>query len=249
MDRKGNTLTKNLLATLFWVAVWHILAVSMGNTLLLPTPVQVVKRLWELMAMESFWKTAVMSIGRILMGAVAALVLGVVLAVMTTTSSLLQALVEPLMTAVQATPVASITILVLIWLERDYVPVLICAMMILPVVWNNVCVGIRTTDPKLLEMAKVYRLGKIQILRRIYVPSVMPYFRAACSSGLGLGWKAGIAAEVLTVPKASIGKMISESKLYLMTEELFAWTLVVVVLSLLLQKIMLRILGGRKGRA
>ena len=73
----------------------------------------------------------------------------------------------------------------------------------------------------------------------------MPFFRTSCISALGLGWKAGIAAEVLTVPKASIGRMISESKLYLLTEELFAWTLAVVLLSLLLQKLMLVLMKGR----
>ena len=144
---------------------------------------------------------------------------------------------------------ASFAILVLIWLQRDLVPVLICAMMVLPVVWSNVCTGIRETDGQLLELAKVYHLPRMRVLRRIYVPSVMPYFRAACSGALGLGWKAGIAAEVLTVPKASIGRMISESKLYLLTEELFAWTLTVIVLSLLLQTIILRLLRGRDRHA
>ena len=95
----------------------------------------------------------------------------------------------------------------------------------------------------------MYRLPRLRILRRIYVPSVMPFFRMACSSALGLGWKAGIAAEVLTVPRNSIGRMISESKLYLMTEELFAWTLAVVVLSLLLQKGMLYLLKRREDHA
>jgi len=129
------------------------------------------------------------------------------------------------------------------------VPVLICGMMVLPVVWNSVSTGIRVTDPQLLEMAKVYRLSRLQTLRRIWIPSVMPFFRTACSSSIGLGWKAGIAAEVLTVPKHSIGRMIADSKLYLMTEELFASTLVVIVLSLLLQRIMLRLLQGRNGHA
>ena len=149
----------------------------------------------------------------------------------------------------RATPVASFAILVLIWLDRDFVPVLICVMMVLPVIWNSVESGIRMTDAQLLEMAKVYRLPRLRVLRRIWIPAVLPYFRAACSSALGLGWKAGIAAEVLTVPKASIGRMISESKLYLMTEDLFAWTLTVVILSLLLQRIMLRLLQGRAGHA
>lgn len=240
---------KKLLATLFWVAAWHILAVILENPLLLPTPLRVLRRLGELALTVSFWEITAVSIGRILLGAGAAMLLGVVLAVMTTSSSLLEALVSPVMTAVQATPVASITILVLIWLERDWVPVLICGMMVLPVVWNNVCAGIRATDVQLLELAKVYRLPRGRLVRRIYVPSVMPYFRAACGSALGLGWKAGIAAEVLTVPRSSIGRMISEAKLYLLTEELFAWTLAVVLLSLLLQRIMLRILAGRDTHA
>lgn len=249
MSGQGKAFVKNLLATLFWVAAWHILAVSMDNFLLLPTPVQVLRRLWELTGTGEFWQITAVSIGRILLGAASAMVLGVVLAVLTTASPVADALIAPVMTVIQATPVASFAILVLIWLQRDLVPVLICAMMVLPVVWSNVCAGIRETDGQLLEMAKVYRLPKGRILSRIYVPSVLPYFRAACSSALGLGWKAGIAAEVLTVPKASIGRMISESKSYLLTEDLFAWTLAVVVLSLLIQKAILGILKGRARHA
>jgi len=165
--------------------------------------------------------------------------------VVTSVSSLADMLTAPAMTAIQATPVASFAILVLIWLNRDFVPVLICMLMVLPVIWNSVSAGIRMTDPQLLEMAKVYRLSFMLRLRRIWVPSVLPYFRAACINALGLGWKAGIAAEVLTVPKLSIGRMISEGKLYVMTEDMFAWTLTVVILSILLQKWMLRLLNRR----
>lgn len=249
MRQRGIPFVKNLLATLFWVAAWHILAVFMENPMLLPTPAQVLRRLGELMVTASFWQTTAVSIGRILLGAASAMVLGVFLAVLTTASPLAEALVSPVMTVIQATPVASFSILVLIWLERDLVPVLICAMMVLPVVHSNVCAGIRAADVQLLEMAKLYRLPRLRVLRRIYVPTVLPYFRAACSSALGLGWKAGIAAEVLTVPRASIGRMISESKLYVMTEDMFAWTLTVVVLSLLLQKAMLHLIRGRESHA
>ncbi len=244
---RGKGFVKNLLATLFWVAAWHILALLLGNPLLLPTPGMVLRRMGQLAATASFWQTTAASIGRILLGAGGAMVLGAALAVLTTASPLADALTDPVMTVGKAAPVASFSILVLLWLKRDLVPVLICAMMVLPVVWSNVCEGIRATDPQLLEMANVYRLPKLRILRRIWLPSVLPYFRAACTSALGLGWKAGIAAEVLTVPEHSIGRMISESKLYWMTEDLFAWTLLVVLLSLLLQKIVLGLLKeGRK---
>ena len=246
---RNKRLLKNLLATLFWVAAWHILALLWDNFLLLPTPFQVLKRAWALMQTGQFWQITAVSIGRIVLGAVFAMSLGVVLAIICSASSLADALVAPVMTAIQAAPVASFAILVQLWIDRDFVPVLICAMMVLPVVWSNVCTGIRQTDRQLLEMAKVYRLGRFQILRRIYIPSVLPYFQAACSSALGLGWKAGIAAEVLTVPSLSIGKMIAESKLYILTEDLFAWTLVVVLLSLILQKIALRLISGRNRHA
>ena len=236
-------------ALIFWLAVWYLAALWVNNPLLLPTPVDVLRRLGQLAITASFWQITFTSIGRILLGVVSGVALGVGLAVLTSISRIAEMLVAPAMTAMQATPVASFAILVLIWVDRDFVPVLICAMMVLPVIHGSVSTGIRMTDPKLLEMAKVSRLPKLRILRRIYVPSVMPFFRTSSVSALSLGWKAGIAAEVLTVPKASIGRMLSEGKLYVMTEDMFAWTVTIVVLSLLLQRLMLRLMKGREGHA
>ena len=147
------------------------------------------------------------------------------------------------MTVVKSTPVASFAILVLVWLPRDLVPVCISALMVLPVVWANVCAGIRGTDASLLELARVFRLGRWRVFRRIYLPSVLPGFAAACRSAVGFGWKAGIAAEVLTVPRESMGRMIYESKYYLQTEDLFAWTLAVILLSLAIERLLLLALG------
>ena len=249
MIRQKQPKVNGIPALVFWTAVWYLAAKVMDNPLLLPDPIRVLRCLGAMVVTSAFWQNAAVSMLRILLGVGCAVLLGTVLAVLSGKSRLLHGLIAPAMTAMQATPVASITILVLIWVNRDYVPVLICAMMGLPIVWSSVSSGIRMTDPQLLEMAKVYRLSRLKVLQRIYIPSVRPYFLAACSSGLGLGWKAGVAAEVLTVPKASIGRMISESKLYLMTEELFAWTLTVVVLSLLLQKLMLLVLNRRDRHA
>lgn len=240
---------KNLLVVLFWAAVWHILALSLNNPLLLPTPLQVLERLGTLASTAAFWKTTLISLGRMLLGITSGILLGVVLAILSTKISLVHTVISPLITAIQASPVASFSVLVLIWIDRDYVPVLICCLMVFPVVWSNVCTGIRGIDPQLLEVAKAYRLPRGRIFRRITVPSVMPHFRTGCSNALGLGWKAGVAAEVLTVPKNSIGKMISEAKLYLETTDLFAWTLAVIVLSLVLQKLMLMLFSGRDRHA
>ena len=91
-------------------------------------------------------------------------------------------------------------------------------------------------------MAEVYQFGIAKTIRRIYLPSIMPYFTAACTTGMGLAWKAGVAAEVLANTKRSIGGNIYNAKIYIETADLFAWTAVVIVISVLLEKLMMRLM-------
>ncbi len=226
---------RKLLIILFWLAVWALAAAGVNTPLLLPDPVSVFVRIFTLAGTSAFWNITALSLLRITAGIVFATVLGVMLALVTTASPFLRELLSPILTVIKVTPVASFIILVLIWLSRDFVPAVISAMMVLPVVWNNVSTGLRNMDRSLLEMAAMYRVPKLTRAKRIVIPSVMPYFLSAVQTSIGIGWKAGIAAEVLTVPMLSIGKMIYESKLYLETLDLFAWTVVVVCISLLLE--------------
>lgn len=235
MNKRG----AGILAILFWFGVWAVLAAAVSKPLLLPSPAGVFVRLAGLIRRPDFWGIIAGSIGSIMLGILCAGLLGIVLSVLTCRFSLLDTLLSPLLTVVKSTPVASFIILVLIWIGRDYVPTVISGLMVLPVVWNNVSAGIRGIDGDLLELASMYRLRPVVKLRRLYVPSVMPHFLSAVKTAVGIGWKAGIAAEVLTVPVGTIGKMIYESKLYLETTDLFAWTLTVVVISLFIEKIII----------
>ena len=232
----------------FWLLVWALAAAAVGQELLLPSPVQAARELIGLARMPDFWLTIGRSVLRVLTGILSAVCLGVGLAFLTHKSAVMNALFSPVMTLVKSTPVASFIILALVWLGRSVVPVFISALMVLPVVWANVSAGLKGIDPQLLELARVYGLPRGRVLRRITWPSVLPHLRAALRSALGLGWKAGIAAEVLTVPPYSIGKRIYEAKLYLETTELFAWTAAVILVSLLIENLLLRLTDsfGRK---
>lgn len=234
---RHSRILRPLLSVLFWIVLWQGLALILGKPLLLPAPLEVIRRLAELIVTAEFWRYTSMSLSRVLGGVLSAMVLGVLLAVISCKSRMLDALFTPLMTIIKSSPVASFVILVLIWIPRSYVPILISSLMVLPVIWSNVSAGIRQTDRQLLELAEVYQLSGIKTIKRIYIPSVLPHFRSACRAALGMGWKAGIAAEILTMPRESIGRMIYESKLYLQTTDLFAWTLLVIVLSLALEKL------------
>lgn len=231
--------TKNLIVLLFWLLVWQAGAMLLNKPLLLPTPIAVIGRLSQLVLSEAFWGICLVSLGRILLGVVCAVALGVLLALATNRSRVLESLFTPLITVIKSTPVASFIILLILWIGRDILPSVIVVLMALPVVWSNVSTGITSTDPLLLEMAKLFCFSRWKRLRRVYIPSVMPHFLAACRSTLGLAWKAGVAAEVLTVPAVSIGKMLYESKLYWETLDLFAWTLVVIICSLIIEKVLI----------
>ena len=242
---------RTLAVVLFWLLIWQLAAALAGQELLLPSPLRVARELIRLAGGAEFWLTVAQSIRRVLTGIASAVLLGILLALLTHKSALLRALLSPVMTLVKSTPVASFIILALVWLGRDVVPPVIAALMVLPVVWANVSQGLDGIDPQLLELAQVFRLPRGRVFRRITLPSVLPHLRAALCSALGLGWKAGVAAEILTVPARSIGKRIYEAKIYLETTELFAWTAAVVLLSLVIERLLLRLVGriGKKGGA
>ena len=244
-------LKRFLLALVFWLGLWFLLSLLIDQELLLPSPWQVLCRLSTIAGTGAFWVMTGNSILRVLCGILSAAILGVLLALLSHHSALAHTLLSPLMTLVKSTPVASFIVLALVWIGRDSVPVFITGLIVLPVVWGNISAALSGVDAKLLELAAVYRMPRLRVFRRITLPSILPFFRAALSTSLGLGWKAGIAAEVLTVPRESVGRMIYESKLYLETTDLFAWTATVIVLSLLIERGLLTLIqrpGKRRGR-
>ena len=226
---------KVLLPVVFWGVVWQMAAAAVGKELLLPGPGLVLGRLVELAGTAVFWQTAGATLMRVFGGLLAGVALGAGLAGCTFAVPVLDWVLSPAVKLIRATPVASFILLLWLWVETGKVPGVISCLMVLPVVWGNVVKGLAETDPQLLELAGAYGFGRWKTVRLVYVPSALPYFANGCRTALGLAWKAGVAAEALCLPKAAIGTQVYFSKLYLETADLFAWTLVVVGLSFLLE--------------
>lgn len=238
-----------LFAALFWLFVWWLISVFVGSPLLLPEPLTVLRRLWDLLLTASFWSTVVLSIGRILLGILTATLLAIPVAVASAKIPLLEILFRPLMTAIRATPVAAFIILLWLWVGGDYVPTIITVLIVLPVVAKNLEAGIRSVDPALLEACKVFRIPTWKRFLVLDIPSVSPFFRAALQTAVGLGWKAGIAAEIIVRPARAIGRMISDAKYEFDYVDIFAWTLAVVILSVLIEHLLSSLLSRVLGKA
>ena len=223
-------------AVLFWIAVWQFASIRIGKEVLLASPLRVCETLFFLIRQSDFWQTILSSFGRIAGGFLSATLIGVVMAVAASKYDLIRLLLGVPMHLIKAVPVASFIILVLLWAGSRTLSVVISFLMVVPVIYTNTLQGIRQTDKKMLEMANVFRFRWRHTVRMIYLPDVLPYFSGACSVGMGLAFKSGIAAEVIGLPTGSIGEKLYQAKIILSTGEVLAWTAVIVLVSLLFER-------------
>ena len=236
-------LLRAVLCFVFWLSVWQILSMVLARPTVLPTPFAVLRKLWELMGTKAFYLDCLYSLTRIFAGLFFGIFAGVLLASLCSASGIFEGVFSPAVSVIKATPIASIIILMLFILEKSSVPMVAAMLMALPIVFSNVRKGISSVPTELREVADVFGFGFGKRLRYCILPSVLPYFSAACRSSLGIAWKAGIAAEVICTPKHSIGLNLNDAKIYLESEALYAWTIVVVIMSVLIEMGVIRLLN------
>lgn len=245
---KPSTILKNkgifkILVIIFWIGMWGIASLAINREIYLPSPISVAKALFGLSLESKFWYSIAMTFIRVIAGFAISCILGVILGIICGLNEYLYGLFNPLVIAIKSTPVMSIIIIALIWFQSGKVPIFVCFLMCFPVIWTNVVEGIWQVDRGLLEMARVYRINRGLILRRIYIPSLIPYLAAGITTALGLGWKVTVAAEVLSSPRYSIGGHLYNAKVYLESSELFAWTLAVIILSFAFEHLFKALMG------
>lgn len=223
-------------AVIIWLLLWQVVSLFVAQELLLPSPIGVLHRLGELSVTQKFWLSIGNSFLKIVFGFLVGAIVGVIISVIAWRFAFVEIFLQPVLSTVKATPVASFIILALVWIKTSKLSIFISFLVVFPIIYSNMLQGLRSVDRELLEMAKVFRLSRWKKFRFIYLPATTPPFLAAIMSGVGFAWKSGIAAEVLATPANTIGKSIYESKIYLETTDLFAWTLTVIVLSIFLEK-------------
>lgn len=240
---KIKKILKITVCAVFWIALWHFAAKFIDKAWVLPTPMRVLEVLLELSKTENFWISIKNSVFNVILGYFYGALIGIVLAILSHFVSFISILVSPVLTVMRATPVASFIMLLWVFVNKEIVPSLIVILIVLPIVYGNLSTGLASVDKKHLELAKVFDFGLVRKLKYIYMPQTMPYIRSALSTSLGLAWKAGIAAEVLCDPLNSIGHGIFSSKRDILTADLFAWTVVVILLCFMFEFALARLFG------
>lgn len=242
-NRQGNkgTTVVRVAAVALWLAVWQLASLLVAQPLILPGPAGVASSLLGLVTSGAFWGKVGFSAARILGGMLAAYVLALVLATLSHASTAVRALVRVPLAAIKSTPVVCVVVLLLIWLGSANVSVAAVFLMALPGVYFPVLEGLDQIAGGLDEVFSLHGVrGAARVLGCAW-PQVLPYVIAASETVVGMSWKAGVAAELIGVPAGSIGERIYQAKLLLDTADLFAWTIAVIAIASVCERVFLRL--------
>lgn len=231
----------SLAVVLFWTAAWCILDWYLPD-LLFAGPLNTWNSLCRQIQTLLFWRSILHSLCKIITGFLLALLSGLLCAVLCYFVRPVAFLLEPAVQVMKTVPVACFIIVALIWISSENISILVASFVVFPAVYINLSQGLRQVDPKLLEMAAIFRISPLKKLRALYLPQIMPYLLSSCQLGVGMAWKAGVAGEIIGLPDCSIGDQLYLAKLYLNIDDLFAWTIVIIGISLLCEKFVIRIL-------
>lgn len=238
-DRGYNVKSVRMWSILVWLVLWQIASVLLNQGILLVSPVTTVRRLIELMVKWEFLQTIFHTMVSIIIGFIAGTLIGITLAVIANWSRYVREFLQPLISVMKAIPVASFIILCLVFLSSKHLSIFIVFLMVLPIAYTNILQGIQNVDRNLLEMARVFEVPLVRRIRYLYMPAIWPFFYAQCKVGIGFSFKSGIAAEVIGMPDGTIGEKLYQAKIYLDTPDLFAWTVVIVIISIVFEKVFL----------
>ena len=225
---------------MFWLLLWQILSMAVASKLLLPSPLDTLRGIFKLLVDSKFYLDATATIARCVVAIFFSLIFGAFLAVASYRRKIIRDILALPVALFKTIPVMAVAIYMILLLTAGSVPVLVCFVMCFPIVYTNLLTGLDSMDQNLLEMAKVYEINGTRKLRFLYLPSLYPHFKSAMSLIAGMSWKAIVTAEVLSIPKFSLGYELMNSKYYLNTDLLFAYVAIIIAISVIFEKVIKR---------
>lgn len=227
------------------LVVWQILAMVIHSPLILPLPRETLEVLIQDMGKPLFWQHVGATACRSLVAFVISVVVGTLFGVASGASESIHNLLDFPLAMMRATPVVSFILLALFWFGSSLVPIFVAIVMSLPVMISAVEAGIKNTNKDLIACCRVYGFSTGKMLCHLYFPSCKPYFFSGSLAAFGLSWKVVAAAEVISLPHRSAGTLLQSAKVHLETAQVFAITLMLVILSFILESFFSLVLHRR----
>lgn len=220
-----------ILPFLFILILWHVLFIITGNEFFIPSIKTTFNKIISLLFQRKSYFFIINSSFRIIVGLFISIFIGMIMGFATYFSKFIRITIYPVVNIMRTVPVASLILILMIWMKSFYVPIALIVLLCLPIIWQSCYDALLNIDLKILEMASVFKISFLKQIIMIYTPSIVPFISIAIKNALGFSWKVGIAAEIIVLPQDSIGSALRDSKIYFDTAELFAWTIIIITLS------------------
>jgi NitT/TauT family transport system permease protein len=225
-----------------YILIWQLLSMYVGSSLLLPSPKETLDATIGIVSSLKGWQTILSTMLRISVGFSLGFAFGIMLAVLTAKFHVCSLLLNPLRSLIKTTPITSFALILLVSVVSNIVPVVVAMIVVIPMVWRTTEEAIVGLDVMLSEMGDVY-LTKWKKMIHVTLPQILPQVFATASTALGFAWKAVITAEILALPVFGIGRQMQSDKTYLDIPGLFAWTILVIILSVAFESLLKLVLG------
>ena len=230
-----NKVLKFILPLLFILLIWEIISRFIDNEFFMPNIKSTWLALINIVSAKGFFKIVSTAIIRVIKGIIIGLISGFFLATCCHFSSIVSAILSPIISIMKATPVACIIVLLWISMNNSNLAIFVVVIMVTPIIWQNVLEGYESVDKGLNEVAEVFEFSALKKFKLLILPTLKSYIIPALITSIGLAWKAEVAAEIMT--NNNIGKLIYDLKtLTYDTASIFAWTVIIVILSIVFEK-------------
>ncbi len=220
-----------------WLALWQTAALIAGSDLILPGPLSTASALLELVRTGEFWIDAAWTVIRVVLGGELSFAAGTAAAWLAWKNRALRQFLALPVSFFKSIPVMAVIIYVILIVKADWVAVVVCFFMCFPIAYASILGGLDSLNSEYEELAYILGMSVRQRLMLVIRPQLQPQIRAAADLIAGMSWKVVVAAEVLAIPGYSIGYQMQNSRYYLNTPELFAYIIVLIILSVSMEKL------------
>ena len=226
-----------LLSTIVLLVIWEILAIKINKDIYLPRIEDVILSMVNIIKEPNFFKNSLSSLYRTLISFSSALILSIVLGVLSYMYPFFKNLLKPFNAIGKTIPTMILILLALIWFNKDKAPFIVGFAIVFPILYEGIYNALEDIDKKILDMCKVYKVSKKEKIKRIYIPVIKFYVMSILISTFSLAFKVVIAGEVHGQPKYGIGTSVQIEKINFNTVGIFAWIVIIALISILFEYI------------
>ncbi|MFA6842973.1 MAG: ABC transporter permease subunit [Bacilli bacterium] len=233
------SITKKHKKILFYVlgivlifVIWEALHLIYNNSIIVPGIGQTFKALGVLLITAQTYYVLLCTLGRLILVLAICFILAFLLAIFAYKSVLFKKFIEPSMSLLKTLPIASIIIILIIITGHENAPYYVTAFMILPILYEGIYGGLLSISADITDEIKMQSKINFLVVKDIYFPLSAPFIITALLQSVGLGLKVMVMAEFIAQPKCSIGRELLEVKNNLDYDQVFAWTIILVIIVL-----------------